>query len=126
MTESNIDFGNHTCSHPCLSLLNYKEQFNEIETARKIITANTPDTNFMAFSYPFGLQKHFNQTTIKIIKETNHPCAVTGYPSQNSMKDDFYMIGRISIPVKDTMGSFACNVESISPRKLISNIFKFN
>ncbi len=66
-----VEFGNHTDTHPVLSALTADEQKREIVTARdkiRDLTGYEP----LAMSYPFGLKRHYNDDTRQIVRMTGH------------------------------------------------------
>jgi len=70
-----VEFGNHTDTHPVLSALSTARQMAEIGIARRRlqeITGRPP----IAFAYPFGLKRHYDDTTRRLAVETGHRAIV--------------------------------------------------
>lgn len=66
-----VDFGNHTDTHPVLSALSPHQQLAEIVTARRRLLELTGRQPF-AFAYPFGLKRHYSETTRRLVIDTGH------------------------------------------------------
>lgn len=66
MKKSNMFFGIHTNTHPRLSTLSKKDQFNEINGNMKfLIDNNLIDSNLLSIAFPYG---SFDENTLRIMK----------------------------------------------------------
>jgi len=72
MQEGGMEFGGHTHSHPSLASLNKEEQEKEITKSTDILRKSLKNIN--SFSYPYG---HFNEETMKILKDNGYELAIT-------------------------------------------------
>jgi peptidoglycan/xylan/chitin deacetylase (PgdA/CDA1 family) len=70
-----VEFGNHTHTHPILSSLTAEQQRGEIVSARDIIASLTGRPP-LALAYPFGLKRHYNADSQRIVRETGHRAAL--------------------------------------------------
>lgn len=70
-----IEFGNHTHTHPVLSALPEAAQREEIATAADVIRSLTGRSP-VALAYPFGLRRHYNQTSVEVARQTGHRAAL--------------------------------------------------
>ncbi|MBX3395237.1 MAG: polysaccharide deacetylase family protein [Phycisphaerae bacterium] len=70
-----VEFGNHTDTHPVLSALTAQQQMAEIGAARRKLTELTGRQPF-AFAYPFGLKRHYNDTTRSLAIDLGHRAIV--------------------------------------------------
>ena len=69
MKQNGMYFGIHTITHPNLKLLNYEEQFVEInENLKQLKNNKLIEDELLSISYPYGL---YNKDTLKIIKQLN-------------------------------------------------------
>ena len=66
--------GSHSESHPLLSRLPYKKQFNEIKNS-KIFLENIINKKIETFCYPYGSKLSYNKNTIKILKNLKYKLA---------------------------------------------------
>ena len=60
--------GGHTHNHILLSRLNYKKQFNEINTCKKILEKITKKECDL-LSFPYGRKHSYNLNTLNILKK---------------------------------------------------------
>lgn len=70
-----VEFGNHTDTHPVLASLTSSQQAAEIDIARRKLlelTGRLP----VSFAYPFGLKRHYNDTTRKLVIDSGHRAIV--------------------------------------------------
>jgi peptidoglycan/xylan/chitin deacetylase (PgdA/CDA1 family) len=96
MKRDGIDFGNHGASHTPLSALPPDEQLEEITKSKKVIEQKIK-RNFFPFSYPYGMDWDFTETTKNIIIDTGHSCALTAMATLNDENTSPYELGRIVI-----------------------------
>lgn len=66
-----VEFGNHTDTHPVLSALTAQQQMAEIAIGRRKLLELTGRQPF-AFAYPFGLKRHYNETTKRLAIDSGH------------------------------------------------------
>ena len=70
MVSLGMVIGGHTHNHILLSRLNYKKQFNEISTCKKLLEKITKkECNLLSF--PYGREYSYNRNTINILKKLN-------------------------------------------------------
>ncbi len=70
-----VEFGNHTDTHPVLAALTAQQQSTEIDIARRKLlelTSRLPTS----FAYPFGLKRHYNDTTKRLVVASGHRAVV--------------------------------------------------
>lgn len=69
MKKNNMFFGIHTNTHPRLSTLTKKDQFNEINGNMKfLIDNNLIDSNLLSIAFPYG---SFDKNTLCVMKDLN-------------------------------------------------------
>jgi peptidoglycan/xylan/chitin deacetylase (PgdA/CDA1 family) len=66
-----VEFGNHTHTHPILSVLDEHQQRAEIATAREILTSISGHAP-VSFAYPFGLARNYSAISRRLAVETGH------------------------------------------------------
>lgn len=71
--------GAHTHFHPSLGALNYQEQFEEIETSKRLLE-NLLEKKISHFSYPFGTVNDFNKDTLEIVSKLNFELVAANFP----------------------------------------------
>jgi len=94
MSESGIDFGAHTVTHPILTRIPLDQAKFEISQSKKDIEKrlNKPvDT----FCYPNGTSSDFNKNIIDLLKAIGFTCAVTTNPATRPSKMNLYKLGRL-------------------------------
>jgi len=106
MMQNQIEFGNHSKTHPILSGLDYKEQKYEIEGA-KYQLEKLLKQKIKYFAYPVGCSFCFNETTKKILEDSGHQNAFIVGDSPSESK---FEIERIPI-YSQFMFSFYSNLE---------------
>lgn len=92
-----IQIGNHTYSHAILANLDEAAQRIELQTARDAIRDLTGRTPF-AVAYPFGLKRHFNAISRRLVAETGHRAAVDMRRRLNLPGVDAFNISRKPAP----------------------------
>jgi peptidoglycan/xylan/chitin deacetylase (PgdA/CDA1 family) len=95
MKQNNITFGCHTHSHPILSELSIDETRKEISISKNILE-NILGNKISVFAYPKGKSHHFNETTIKELKNAGFKAAYTNENGDIS-NSDIYRLPRIGI-----------------------------
>jgi peptidoglycan/xylan/chitin deacetylase (PgdA/CDA1 family) len=96
MKRDGIDFGNHGASHTPFSALSPDEQLEEIIKSKKVIEQKIKK-DFLPFSYPYGMDWDFTETTKNIIIDTGHSCGLTAMATLNDEHTSPYELGRIVI-----------------------------
>ena len=91
-----IDFGAHTVSHEILTNISLEEAENEIIGSKDIIEKYL-DEAITFFAYPNGTEADYNNEHIKFLEENKFICSVTTVPKLNTIKDNPYRLGRMSI-----------------------------
>ena len=89
--------GGHSHNHEVLSMLPEGRMFNEIDKCISILK-NKLKKNIMHFSYPEGLENHFNYTIINYLKDKGIlvcPSAINGvnFKNENLFKLKRIMVG---------------------------------
>jgi peptidoglycan/xylan/chitin deacetylase (PgdA/CDA1 family) len=81
--------GSHSESHTLLSRLNYKRQFNEINSS-KIFLEKIINKNIDIFCYPYGRKISYNFDTLKILKKLKFKLAYSVESRDIGAKDIKY------------------------------------
>lgn len=90
MKQNGMYFGIHTSNHHNLRLLNYNDQFNEINNNLNVLKENNLlENNLLAIAYPYGI---YNEDTIKILKELN---IKYGFKASITNEESSFEINRI-------------------------------
>lgn len=90
MKKNGMYFGIHTSNHPNLKLLNYKQQYKEINDNLLLLLKNKlAENDLLSIAYPFGL---YNEDTFKVLKELN---IKYGFKAFNSAIENKFEINRI-------------------------------
>ena len=94
-----ICIGAHTHLHPCLSSLDYQDQFTEIERSKKLLE-EWLSIPIEVFAYPFGARGllgrsgDYNGTSMRICKELGFKRAAANYSGQAHFWTNKYAIPR--------------------------------
>ncbi|MBF0385383.1 MAG: polysaccharide deacetylase family protein [Candidatus Omnitrophica bacterium] len=88
--------GAHTHTHTPLSLLNYKEQIEDIRKS-KIILEEIIGKKIKYFSYPFGAKVDYNKNSVKIVRDLEFDMAVINSFWPVHRWTDIFQIPRIII-----------------------------
>jgi peptidoglycan/xylan/chitin deacetylase (PgdA/CDA1 family) len=94
MSEDNIEFGAHTCSHKILSQLSSDEVFHEALYSKKRIEDELGRT-INTFAYPNGQLMDFTEETINILQKCGYRAAFTTIVGINEDIIDNLAIKRI-------------------------------
>ncbi len=121
MMKAGIEFGNHTCSHSNLALLDQQGQRQEIIAARDRIIGAVPENLSISFAYPFGQVNHFTDLSEQIVQESGHSCALQGVSSPIVHGSSVYSLGRIYVAA-ESLAQFACRIEGISPGRMLRSL----
>jgi len=96
MAESElVEIGGHTVNHVCLSVLNKNEQKEEIEENKKHLE-KILNKKILAFSYPYGRKKDYNQDTLEIVRN-NYQIAFSNFPGIIRNNSNIYELPRFLI-----------------------------
>lgn len=93
--SEHIEIGGHTANHLCLSALNKGEQKKEIEENKKHLE-KILSKKILAFSYPYGRKKDYNQHSVEIVKE-NYNIAFFNFPGIIRNNSDIYELPRFLV-----------------------------
>jgi peptidoglycan/xylan/chitin deacetylase (PgdA/CDA1 family) len=97
MTSHNIQFGNHTTSHPNLTEIDREAVHKEIYDADRLMNTKLRSISPI-FAYPSGA---YNQIVIEEVKQMNYSAAVSASvsrePAQNMVLNDRYGFKRVRI-----------------------------
>lgn len=89
MSDNGIEFGSHTMTHPVLSKVEDKHEFEyEIKQSKKIIEEKIKK-EVIVFSYPVGGENSFNDNIKKSVKEAGYDFAVTYMHGVNRINNGF-------------------------------------
>ena len=93
MSESGIEIGAHTVTHPIMSRLPYERQMEEIAQSIEGIFRNVGKRTTV-FSYPNGRDQDFNEATLEILKTLGIKASFTTNFGGNSFDCDPYFLKR--------------------------------
>jgi peptidoglycan/xylan/chitin deacetylase (PgdA/CDA1 family) len=94
MSEFGISYGAHTCTHPILSKIAPHEALKEIRDSKQHLEA-VVQKDILAFCYPNGTEKDFNEDIKKMVKECGYFCAMSMIYGMNDLKSDRYALRRM-------------------------------
>lgn len=81
-----IDFGIHTDTHPCLTILNEEEIYREISESKKALEAII-EKSVNAFAYPYGKEGDFNDVTSSLLKKAGINIGMIFEQGMNNLDD---------------------------------------
>lgn len=112
MSQSQIDIGSHTVTHPILSQLAEHEISSEIIESKRTIEAriNKP---VISLSYPTGMESSFTEKVVDIVKHAGYKLAFT------------YQHGYNTIPIPDVFRMKRVHVERHVSRAYFNSMMKF-
>lgn len=84
MSNKDITFGSHTCTHAIQSRLNNEELKHDI-TESKILIETKLGIEVKCFCYPNGQKEDINENGLNILKEAGYSCAVTTIRGSNNV-----------------------------------------
>jgi peptidoglycan/xylan/chitin deacetylase (PgdA/CDA1 family) len=93
MQTAGMEIGNHSTSHPDMSMLDYASQVAEAEQAAVAIQENLGKRPKF-FCYPLG---KYNLDTIRAVRETGHLAAVTTADGTLKYTRDRFMMPRVRV-----------------------------
>jgi peptidoglycan/xylan/chitin deacetylase (PgdA/CDA1 family) len=97
MSESGVEFGAHTVTHPILTRIPLDKARFEILHSRKDLEKRL-NQNTYTFCYPNGSIEDFNNEIIEIVKNSGYSCAVTTISIINYSKTNLFKLGRLFDP----------------------------
>ena len=113
MSQDNIRFGSHTCSHANIRKMSEREFGKEIEESKRVIEGKI-NKHVNLFSYPFSFPK-YRRRYRDIINETRESLLKRGFwgacttiIGTNSLESDPLSLKRIQIKNKRIRCSFDC------------------
>lgn len=95
MSENNIEFGAHTCTHEILSRISRDEVYNEIRRSKERIEEELR-SRVDAFAYPNGQKADFTAETPLQLRRCGFKLAFTTIPGMNGESTDRYLHNRFS------------------------------
>lgn len=90
LKKEGVIIGSHTCNHPVLSNCSEDIQSKEINDNKKYLD-EVLQQNTLHFAYPFGKKEHFNETTMKSLKESGHKYVYTSNPDFIKTSDSCFI-----------------------------------
>ncbi len=91
-----IDFGIHTVTHPCLTILNESDIYEEISASKKALeTILEKPVN--VFAYPYGKRGDCNELTKSQIKKAGMTIGMIFEPGINTPDTDFLKLYRMGV-----------------------------
>ncbi|WP_431065185.1 polysaccharide deacetylase family protein [Methylotuvimicrobium sp.] len=116
MSDAGMEIGSHTCSHPDLSQLSFKQQLEELTRSKQLLEdlLQKPVTGF---AYPFG---RYNEDTLKAVRAAGYKWACSTRSGWFKKEDDPLLIRRVTVFSGDTSSilarklSFAVNDVSLT------------
>lgn len=89
-----IEIGAHTMTHPRLSSLSAREQHQEIAESKGVLEQKIGKP-VRLFSYPFGADGDFSETTISLVKEAGFFAAVANTQRTLTAGDSLFAMPRL-------------------------------
>jgi peptidoglycan/xylan/chitin deacetylase (PgdA/CDA1 family) len=98
--ESLFEIGAHTVTHPLLAAQSPETQFGEIQQSKRWLEAllEYPVTSF---SYPYGGQQHYNETSVHCVRSAGFERACTTASRRLSERDSPYEWPRVVVTDMD-------------------------
>jgi peptidoglycan/xylan/chitin deacetylase (PgdA/CDA1 family) len=108
MSENNISFGAHTCSHIIVTKVPLAKAEEEIVRSRKIIQDKI-GKEVKVFSYPNGMEEDYNQEIIKILQRNKFSYATLAMDGINRLGEIIenpYTLRRVGMRSYDNLDYF--------------------
>ena len=103
LLNAGIEIGAHTCTHPLLNEVNYRNQFTEITLSRIKLEKKTGHP-IVSFCYPDG---RYDNQVLDLVKASGYQQAVvTPYNITSFVQKDIYQLRRIGIYRSDNISRF--------------------
>jgi len=96
MSESHINFGSHTLTHPILSRESPDRISHEISLSKQIIE-NRLNSSVSTFAYPNGTETDFNNVVVKEVIKAGYCNACTTIEGINTNINNRFLLKRINI-----------------------------
>jgi peptidoglycan/xylan/chitin deacetylase (PgdA/CDA1 family) len=109
-----IEFGAHTHTHPILARLSFEDCKNEIELSVRRVEELSGQACRL-FAYPLGRRHHYNQQSIKILRNLGICAAVTTQTGANDRKTPLLELRRYGAGPSDDMAVFQLKVHHLNP-----------
>ncbi|MGD7037007.1 polysaccharide deacetylase family protein [Methylotuvimicrobium buryatense] len=103
MSNAGMEIGSHTCSHPDLSQLPFKQQLDELTRSKQILEdiVQKPVTGF---AYPFG---RYNEDTLQAVQAAGYQWACSTRSGWFKKDDNPLLIRRVTVFSGDTSSVLA-------------------
>lgn len=103
MSDAGMEIGSHTCSHPDLSQLSFKQQLDELTRSKQLLEdlLQKPVTGF---AYPFG---RYNEDTLKAVRAAGYEWACSTRSGWFKKEEDPLLIRRVTVFSGDTSSVLA-------------------
>lgn len=92
-----VEFGNHTHTHAILSALSEADQREEITRGRDVLRSIV-GYEPLALAYPFGLKRHYTETSKRLVAEAGHRAALDARRRINRAAADPFELSRKPAP----------------------------
>ena len=109
MSNNDINFGSHTCSHSILTKIDLDYAKKEIINSKKLIEEKLGKP-IEVFCYPRGGMNDFSQIHYNILKKVGIKLAVSSIEGINKMNFENYRLKRISITLNQTISWFTARL----------------
>lgn len=110
ISDSGIEVGSHTLSHPDLTKLDGDAASKEISESKKKIE-DMIGKKVESFAYPFGSKQSFNDRIKQIVKDSGYERAYTNIMGSNGAGKDPYELRRIRVYTGDNMFRFKMKIK---------------
>ncbi|RMH37804.1 MAG: polysaccharide deacetylase family protein [Nitrospirae bacterium] len=97
MAAQGITFGAHTVTHPILTCCAPSTARQEIRASHEALRKALGEEP-IAFAYPNGSRKDFNDSVIAMVRQAGFTCAVSTIAGTNHQTTDRYALRRIQFP----------------------------
>ena len=109
-----VTFGSHTLSHPDLSTLPPALAERQIRESKRVLEDRL-GSRVTLFSYPAG---RYNDTVVRLVEEAGYLAAVTTRYGNLHNANEIYLLKRIRIDGRDSLGTFASKLQYVESRGL--------
>lgn len=106
MADQGMEIGSHTCSHPDLGQLSYREQLHQVSASKELLESLI-DSSVPSFAYPYGI---YNSESMKAVKNAGYQFACSVRSGWSLKGLDLFAIRRVTV--------FSGDSTSILARKL--------
>jgi peptidoglycan/xylan/chitin deacetylase (PgdA/CDA1 family) len=105
MQKAGFIFGSHSKDHARLNTLNIVDLKKNVEDSKKVLEDTLGET-VRFFAYPFGQQRHYNNTVKTIVESAGFSAAFTSINGAVSLADDRFSLKRTKIEGGDSFYTF--------------------